>query len=80
MDHSTRGRIPLRDLIRQLDESDMLWIPDRKRRAEVDGLYQVQYKGITAGFVIRGGEVAECAPILVKRFEYFRTIAKRIGD
>lgn len=45
-----------------------------------DGLYEVTTRYLCAGFVIRGGKVTQCAPILRKRIEYWKTIAKRIGD
>lgn len=44
-----------------------------------DGLYQVTTPYLCAGFVIEGGKVVSCAPILRKRFRYWRTIAVRIG-
>lgn len=40
-----------------------------------DGLYQVTYKGICAGFVIEQGQVAACAPVLWKRIQFWQTIA-----
>lgn len=45
-----------------------------------NGLYQVTYKGICAGFVIKDGKLKECAPILINKFSFWKTIAKRIGD
>lgn len=45
----------------------------------IDGVYQVRYRGICAGFVIEHGELAACSPILRKRFSFFKTIAIRIG-
>jgi hypothetical protein len=45
-----------------------------------DGLYQVTTKYLCAGFVIRTGRLAKCAPILRKRIAYWMTVAKRIGD
>lgn len=48
-------------------------------KAVIDGLYQVTNKFLCAGFVIDGGFVAACAPILRKRIEYWKTIAVRIG-
>jgi len=43
-----------------------------------DGLYQVTTPYFCAGFVVRNGKVAECAPILRKRIEYWKTKAKFI--
>jgi len=43
-----------------------------------DGLYQVNYKGICAGFEIKNGKVINIAPILKKKFNFWKTIAKRI--
>jgi hypothetical protein len=40
-----------------------------------DGLYIVNYKTITAGFVVRKGEVTTCAPVLRKNFDFFSRIA-----
>ncbi len=45
-----------------------------------DGLYQVDWKNICAGFVLEGGKVTLCAPILRRRLAFFMTIAKRVGD
>lgn len=36
-----------------------------------DGLYQVTTKWFCAGFVIEGGRVTLCAPILRKKFEFW---------
>lgn len=45
-----------------------------------DGLYQVTTSYLCAGFVVERGRVAMCAPILKKRLQYWKTIAKRIAD
>ena len=47
-----------------------------------DGLYQVtsvRYR-LCAGFVVAGGRVTMCAPVLRKRFDYWASQAVRIGD
>lgn len=47
-----------------------------------DGLYRVtsaRYK-LCAGFTIVNGSVQFCAPILRRRFNYWASIAIRIGD
>lgn len=44
----------------------------------IDGLYQVTTKYLCAGFVIEDGKITNIAPILRKRFNYWKTIAKRI--
>ncbi len=44
-----------------------------------DGLYQVVTKYLCAGFVIKSARVTLCAPILRKKFEYWKTIAKKVG-
>jgi hypothetical protein len=44
-----------------------------------DGLYVVNYKDITAAFVIRSGRVTTCAPVLRKNIGFFKTIARRIS-
>ena len=46
----------------------------------VDGLYQVVYKGICAGFVLKDGVVLECAPILRKRMDFWMSIAFKVSD
>jgi len=42
----------------------------KKRRALKDGLYQVSTKRFTAGFVVRGGEIVACAPILRRGLDF----------
>jgi hypothetical protein len=44
-----------------------------------DGLYQVTTRYLCAGFVIQGGRVIMCAPILRRRLDYWRTVAVRVG-
>lgn len=44
-----------------------------------DGLYQVSTNLFCAGFVIDKGEVTQCAPILRKKLEYWKTKAIYIG-
>lgn len=44
-----------------------------------DGLYRVETPTLVAGFVIAGGVVAACAPILRRRLGYWMTKATRIG-
>jgi len=45
-----------------------------------NGLYQVLYKGICAGFVVENGNVIECAPILRSKLVFWKTIAIWIGE
>jgi hypothetical protein len=45
-----------------------------------DGLYRVTTAYLCAGFVIADGKVTQCAPILRKRFAYWRTIAVWIAS
>ena len=45
-----------------------------------DGLYRVTTSYLCAGFVVEGGVVTMCAPILRKRLSYWMTIAVRIAD
>ncbi len=40
-----------------------------------DGLYRVTTSYLCAGFIVRGGVVVECAPILKKRLSYWLTKA-----
>jgi hypothetical protein len=46
----------------------------------IDGLYRVVTVYLCAGFVVEGGRVTHCAPILFKRLPYWKTVAERIGD
>lgn len=43
-----------------------------------DGLYRVATKYLCAGFVIKDNKLIAIAPILKKKFNYWKTIAKRI--
>lgn len=43
-----------------------------------DGLYRVVTHYLCAGFVIEGGTVTICAPILRKRFDYWATVAQPV--
>ena len=45
-----------------------------------DGLYQVDYKTFCAGFVVENGKVTQCAPILRKNLEHWKTEALYIGN
>lgn len=40
-----------------------------------DGLYQVTTPYLCAGFIVSGGRIIHCAPILRKRIEYWKTKA-----
>ena len=45
-----------------------------------DGLYQVKTGTFCAGFVVEGGRVERCAPILRARlYDYWMGRAKRVG-
>jgi hypothetical protein len=43
-----------------------------------DGLYQVTTDYFCAGFVVEGGWIVRCAPILIKRIDYWIPKAKYI--
>ncbi len=43
-----------------------------------DGIYQVAYGSICAGFIVCEGRVVACAPILRRRMGFWLTIARRI--
>lgn len=43
-----------------------------------DGLYQVTTKYFCAGFEVKNGKIINCAPILKKRIEYWKTVSKRV--
>lgn len=45
-----------------------------------DGLYQITTKYLCAGFIIKDNKVILCAPILRNKLEFWKTIAKRIGE
>ncbi len=45
-----------------------------------DGLYRVTTSYLCAGFVIEKGRVTQCAPILRKKIDYWKTVAVWIGD
>jgi len=45
-----------------------------------DGLYQVTAGYFCAGFIVEGGRITKCAPILWKRLSYWVTIAKWICE
>lgn len=45
-----------------------------------DGLYWVTTSYLCAGFVVEGGKITMCAPILRRRIEYWKTVAVRVGD
>lgn len=40
-----------------------------------DGLYRVTTSYLCAGFVIKGGRVVMCAPILKRKLDYWKTVA-----
>lgn len=44
-----------------------------------DGLYVVYTQKITAAFVMRGGRVTACAPILRKEIEYWKRKARWVA-
>lgn len=44
----------------------------------IDGLYQVTTRYLCAAFVVEGGKVTACAPILRKNIAYWKTVARRI--
>ena len=43
-----------------------------------DGLYRVVTPYLCAGFVIKNGELYKCAPILRKKFNYWKTKAEKV--
>ena len=57
-------------------------MPDKKCNRFVtdlpDGLYRVVQPFLCAGFVVEGGRVMRCAPILRKRLRYWMRFAKRV--
>lgn len=45
-----------------------------------DGVYRVRTRYLCAGFIVRGGKVVDCAPILRKKLEYWITVATWICE
>ncbi len=45
-----------------------------------DGLYRVTTSYLCAGFVLKMDKIIMIAPILKKKFNYWKTIAKLIKD
>lgn len=43
-----------------------------------DGLYRVETSQFVAGFVIEGGRVTVCAPILRRRIDHWKKVAEYI--
>lgn len=43
-----------------------------------DGLYRVVTRYLCAGFVVENGTIIKCAPILRKKINYWKTIAKLV--
>ena len=43
-----------------------------------DGLYRVTTRYLCAGFVVKDGIVTKCAPILRRKINYWKTIAKLV--
>lgn len=43
-----------------------------------DGLYRVTTNFLCAGFIVKDGVIVRCAPILKKRIEYWKKIAKAV--
>ena len=44
-----------------------------------DGLYRVDFNNVCAGFVIAGGKLKQCAPILRKKFSWWATKATKVN-
>lgn len=45
-----------------------------------NGLYRVTTSYLCAGFLMHDNQVVYCAPILLRRFGYWVTRARRISD
>jgi len=54
-------------------------LADQNPSKRPDGLYRVTTRYLCAGFVIEGGKVTGCAPILRKKLAYWMTVAERIA-
>lgn len=52
---------------------------ERGQATRPDGLYQVTTPYLCAGFVMEGGRITKCAPILRKKLAYWITLAVRVG-
>ena len=44
-----------------------------------DGVYQVTTRSFVAGYVVEGGRVVACAPILRRKLSYWATVARWVG-
>lgn len=44
-----------------------------------DGLYRVRTSHLCASFIIEGGTVTHCAPILRKKLAYWQSVAEYLG-
>lgn len=44
-----------------------------------DGLYRVTANSFCAGFVVRGGRVVRCAPILARNLPRWMRVAEYVG-
>lgn len=45
-----------------------------------DGLYRIENAYLCAGFVVEGGKLVACAPILRRRLSHWITRAVRVAD
>ena len=53
---------------------------DGEGETMTDGLYRVTTKYLCAGFVVFGGKITLCAPILRRKLDYWKTIAVLIKE
>ena len=45
-----------------------------------DGLYRVTTSDLCAGFTVKSGNIDLCAPILRKKINYWKTVAKNVKE
>jgi hypothetical protein len=45
-----------------------------------DGIWVVYTSYLCAAFIVENGEVTRCAPILRKKLNYWKTVAKRLKN
>ena len=44
-----------------------------------DGVYQVRTDQICAGFVVKNGLIVDCAPVLLRKIEYWKLRARLVS-
>jgi hypothetical protein len=67
--------------LRRMAKSSISPLPDTNLDGKMqDGTYRVKTENICAYVIVKNGVIKDCAPILRKKIEYWKTIAERIED